>query len=44
MVLGHQIVVPVHVVCNYMSGVRMAVLAFFALVAAYIIIGVKHEG
>jgi hypothetical protein len=43
-VLGHQIVVPVHVVCNYMTGVRMAVLAFFALVAAYIIIGVKHEG
>jgi hypothetical protein len=43
-VLGHQIVVPVHVVCNYMTGVRMAVLAFFALISAYIIIGVKHEG
>lgn len=43
-VLGHPIVVPVHVVCQYMSGVRNAVLALFALISAYIVIGVKFEG
>jgi len=43
-VMGHQIAVPVHVVCQYMSGVRTAVIAVFALIAAYIVVGVKFEG
>lgn len=43
-VLGHQVAVPVHVVCQYMSGVRTAVIAVFALIAAYIVVGVKFEG
>lgn len=43
-VLGHPIVVPVHVVCDYMIGVRGAVIALFALISAYIVIGVKFEG
>lgn len=43
-VMGHPIAIPVHVVCDYMIGVRMAVIAFFALISAYIVIGVKFEG
>lgn len=43
-VLGHPVAVPVHVVCAYMSGVRGAVIALFALISAYIVIGVKFEG
>lgn len=43
-VLGHPIAVPVHVVCDYMTGVRGAVIALFALISAYIVIGVKFEG
>ena len=43
-VLGHPIAVPVHVVCQYMTGVRTAVIAVFALIAAYIVVGVKFEG
>lgn len=42
--LGHPITLPIHVVCDYMIGVRGAVLAFFALISAYIVIGVKFEG
>lgn len=43
-VMGTPINIPVHVVCTYMSGVRTAVIAFFALISAYIIVGVKFEG
>lgn len=43
-VMGHPIAVPVHVVCDYMVGVRGAVIALFALISAYIVIGVKFEG
>lgn len=43
-VMGHPITVPVHVVCAYMEGVRGAVIAVFALISAYIVIGVKFEG
>lgn len=43
-VLGHPVAVPVHVVCDYMIGVRGAVIALFALISAYIVIGVKFEG
>lgn len=43
-VMGHPVAVPVHVVCDYMVGVRGAVIALFALISAYIVIGVKFEG
>lgn len=43
-VMGTQMTVPVHVVCGYMSSVRPAVIAFFGLIAAYIVVGVKFEG
>lgn len=43
-VMGTQMTVPVHVVCGYMSAVRPAVIAFFGLIAAYIVVGVKFEG
>jgi hypothetical protein len=42
-VMGTSIAIPVHVACDYMSTVRPIVLAFFALISAYIIIGVRQE-
>jgi hypothetical protein len=40
-VLGRSMVIPVHVVCDYMVQIRGAVILVFALISAYIVVGVS---
>lgn len=42
-VMGAVVTIPVSTVCDYMTMIRPVVLAFFALVSAYIVIGVKQD-
>lgn len=42
-VLGQSVTIPVHVVCDYMTAVRNVVIAACALIAAYIVVGVRFE-